>query len=90
MTKKMIGKMTKCLIMNEVNLLGAAVLTVANPRTGDGSNQAFVFWICVLCIIATFFLALTDKLDGVAGVFATSTALIFGYWLSEQKQKVKR
>jgi len=66
-----------------------SLLAVAHPREGDGPAQAFVFWISVLVILCTFYFALDGRLSEDGAIFATGTALIFGYWLSEQKQKLR-
>ena len=70
-----------------LELLPTAVLSVADPRKGKGVPEAFVFWICVLCIVATFILAFTGKLNAEAGVFASGTSLILGYYLGGQVPK---
>jgi hypothetical protein len=66
----------------------AALVTVANPSTGDGLPQAFVFWICLVIVLATFILALNGKLSGDGAIFSTGTALVFGYWMRDQQSSI--
>ena len=65
------------------------VLAVADPRDGDGLPQAAVFWISVVVLLATFVLAFEGRLTGENAVFSTGAALVFGYWMRGETERLR-
>jgi hypothetical protein len=78
------------MILIDTSHLWTTLAVVASPKQGGGVSQAFVFWISVLIILATFYFAFDGRLSSDGAIFSTGTALIFGYWLRDQQTKVKQ